>query len=813
LPRISRYIFKEILPPSLLGLTIYTFVLLMQAIFEVAELAIKKDIPVVTILKILALSLPRFLALTVPMSVLLGVLIGVGRLSSDMELIALRAGGISYRKIILPILSLGVLGWLFCSALVLWVEPQTNYIRSRIATRLFLRSDLRKQLRSRVFFEDLPGMLLYADKVYRGGSSLEGVLFYQNDPQGRDLVSTARRGRLDYQPSTGQIRLLMETGVTHRSDPADSVNYQVYGADRQMVLKDADAGFQLRRRLLREPRQKNYREQSLRELSESWRKAGEIQHTPSRLRVRNAIDVVFQERFALPLACIVFSLIGFPLGIYNRRGGKSSGIALSLGVVLIYWLLLSMGENLATEGKIPPFAGLWTGNILFTLAGTLLIIRREKREAGERSAAWIGRTYAWGRKLRTALEQRRLGRGKRGRRKRLDSSSSPPVEALGRTRERFVGGSPFSTLIDRYILWSFLRFLATTGLSIYIIFLVVDFREMIDDLINSRVPGRLILSFFKYRTPWVANQILPVACLVSTLLAFGLLSRFNEVTAMKAGGLSLYRISVPVVIATLLLSVFAFYVEGYVMPYSNQKASQIRDQIRGGPPRSYSQPLRRWIVGQDGLFYNYRNYTRPPPHFLSLEGNGVFQGFSVFRLNRETFAVRERIYAREATWKSGSWILRTGWERTFDSDGRVLSFNEFQERTFQFSEQPADFLGEVKTPDQMSYWQLTDFISDLTRRGYSVQELSVDLYKKLALPFVSLVMVVLGLPFAFRVGKRGSLYGIGLSIGLVVIYYATFAATSVLGEAGFLPPFLAAWAPNILFTGAGAYLMLTFVQT
>ena len=94
-----------------------------------------------------------------------------------------------------------------------------------------------------------------------------------------------------------------------------------------------------------------------------------------------------------------------------------------------------------------------------------------------------------------------------------------------------------------------------------------------------------------------------------------------------------------------------------------------------------------------------------------------------------------------------------------------------------------------------------------------MQELSVDLYKKVAVPFISLVMVVLGLPFAFRSGKKGSLYGIGLSIGLVVVYYATFAVMSALGEIGFLPPFLAAWAPNILFAGAGTYIMLTLVRT
>lgn len=810
--RISRYVFSEVLGPSFLGLTIYTFVLLMNAIFDVAELAIKKDLPLMTVLKILGFSLPQLLALTIPMSVLLGVLIGVGRLSSDSELIALRACGVGYRKVILPVLALGALGWLLCSAMVLWVEPRTNYARHRITSRLFLKADFRKELKPRVFFEDFPGMLLYADKVFRGGSSLERVILYQNDPEGRDLITTAKRGRLDYDSGTGRIRLLMEGGLTHRSDPGDPVDYQVYGADRQMVLKEAGEGFKLRMRLLREPQQKNFREQSLRELKQSWQNADAIEHLPTRVRLRNAIEVVFQERFALPLACLVFSLIGFPLGIYNRRGGKSSGIALCLGVVLVYWLLLTTGENLAYEGKISPFVALWTGNVLFALAGTLLIIRRDRREVGEGTAAWIGRVYERARILRAGARDWWKNRG----RVRKTRRRSPPSEKeAGFTRDRFVGGAAFSTLIDRYVLGSFLRYLIFTSLSIYIIFLVVDFRGLLDDLLQTRAPGHLVLSFLKYRTPWVVSQILPVACLVATLLSFGVLSRFNEVTAMKAGGWSLYRISVPVLVSTVLLSAFVFALQDRVIPFSNQRASQIRDQIRGRPPRSYSQPQRRWILGKDGLFYNYRTYTHPAlPSLLHGSGpGGLFQGFSAYRLQPASFGIQERVYAREAVWTRGVWTLRDGWVREFGAGGEVSSFERFEWREFRFAEDPGHFLGEVRTPDQMSYVQLRDFITELKHRGYSVQELMVGLYEKLALPFVSLVMVVLGLPFAFRSGRKGSLYGIGLSIGLVVVYYATFAVMSSLGEIGFLPPFLAAWAPNILFAGAGSYLMLTLVRT
>ena len=802
--RLYRYAFREILSPSLLGLTIYTFVLLMNAIFNVMEFVIKKDLPTSAVLKLLALSLPQFLALTIPMSVLLGVLIGVGRLSADSEIIALKASGLSYWRVLAPVVTLGILGWMTCSALALWVEPKADYIRHRIASRLVLKSDLRKELKPRVVFEEIPGLLLYADKVYGGGSSLDRVILSQSDPQGRDLVTTAKRGRLDYDPSSGRMRLFLQDGVTHRSDPSDAEDYQVYGADRQMALREPDAAFKLRSRLLKEPQQKNYQDQSLKELRESWEKAGSLDHKPTRDRLRASIEVVRQQRFALPLACLVFSIIGFPLGVFNRRGGRSSGIAISLGVVLVYWLILTTGAQVAMEGNLSPIVALWTGNVLFFAMGILLIRRRERQETGVGDGEMIERAYEMGRRVRSLASRWSTGRVAG------DTGSEREIQ----TRSGFSGGPAFSTILDRYVLRSYFRFLLVVAISIYVIFLVVDFREMIDDVINSRVSGALVLSFFKYRSPWVINQVLPVACLVSTLLSFGVLSRFNELTAMKAGGLSLYRICFPVVGATALVSTFAFGIQGYVMPFSNQKASQLREQIRGHPGRSYSQPQRKWIQGTEGVFYSFRTYQRTAPSFLSLAGEGVFQGFSVLKLDLQSYAIQERIYAREAQWaKDGSWNFRNGWQRKFSAEGEIASFQEFKESQIALPVNPSRFMGDVKTPDQMTYSELKDFIEDLRKRGYSVQELLVDLHEKIALPFVSVVMVILGLPFAFRSGKKGSLYGIGLGIGLVAIYYATFAFLSALGQVGLLPPFLAAWAPNILFTGVGTYMMLTLVQT
>ena len=195
--RLFRYIFRELFSPFLLGLSIYTFVLLMNVIFNVTEFAIKRNIPFTAVFKIIALSMPQLLTLTIPMSVLLGVLIGVGRMSADSEVIALKACGIGPRRLLIPVLCLGLVGWAVCSSLSLWIEPHASYLRHRLQSRIVLRVDVRKELKSRVLFEEIPGLLLYADKVFAGGSSLNRVILSQTDSQERDLLTTAPRAPVD----------------------------------------------------------------------------------------------------------------------------------------------------------------------------------------------------------------------------------------------------------------------------------------------------------------------------------------------------------------------------------------------------------------------------------------------------------------------------------------------------------------------------------------------------------------------------------------------------------------------------------------
>src|SRR2546422_617977 len=800
---IWRYVYLEVFSPTLLGLFVYVLVFVMNALFELAELAIKRDLSIRSVVTILFYYLPRVLEMTIPMAI-----------------------------------------------------------------------------------------LLYTDEVHQGGDFLEKVFIYQNEEGGKELVTVARRAQIEYDRRSGVAQFILESGVTHTTTPNEPESYQLSRFEKQMIVKEPDESFKLRSSLLNRPLPKNYHEQSLADLGHSIIRAGAIEHADTRNRVVGNILAIMHERFALPVACLVFAVLGVPLGVMNRRGGRASGFSLSIGISIVYWILYSAGQNFVTQGRLSPYVGMWIGNGFLGMLGLVLLILRERSEGlqlsllvpvrlqrtltalrmrremevrtrnedlpsgprepgGDRASRTLGRKTR--RAVRTTQAARRYSRpalravspgdpaGSAEARggevdRMIDEEEEAPSRWLSRRARLLLGGGlavlallvsashipslpfllvglillalflVFRTTLDRYILGRFGAIFAGCAATFFTLFAVYELISLLDDLVERNLPFSIAFSYLKYRAPWIVTQVLPMSCLMATFLTIGIMSRFNEITALMASGTSIYRIAAPILVVTVAISAIAYVNQDYLEPYSNHRAAQIKDQVRGRSPRSYGPGERRWVFGEGGRLYNFRNYVPSPVPVLAAPGSGEFQGFSAYRLDPASFDIRDRIYARTATFASGGWVLRDGWARSFQ--GGQESFETFAEKTFDFPEGPGYFIKEWKTPAQMNLAELQRFVNDLKRRGYDVQELTVDLYDKTALPLVSLTMVILGVPFCFRMGKRGSLYGIGIAGCLVTIFLLVFSTTNALGGIGLMTPFLAAWAPNILFAGSGIYLLL-----
>jgi lipopolysaccharide export LptBFGC system permease protein LptF len=283
------------------------------------------------------------------------------------------------------------------------------------------------------------------------------------------------------------------------------------------------------------------------------------------------------------------------------------------------------------------------------------------------------------------------------------------------------------------------------------------------------------------------------------------MSKQNEVTAFKACGVSLYRLAIPILIVTMVLSGGLFAFDYYYVARANRRQEALRDEIKGRATQTYLRPDRKWIMGSNSnrIFY-YR--------FLDNSGaEAVMNEVSIFELDQHPFRLARQIFAKRASWRPArkSWVFEDGW--TCEYQGAVcLTYNTFDVRPFnEITEPPDYFLKEALQDKQMNFVQLEHYIRDLTQSGYEgTVKLQVRLFNKFSAPLFTLIMAMIAVPFGFLVGNRGAMTGIGISIGIAIAYLGIGQLFEKLGDVSQLPPAMSAWAPDVLFALAGMYLLL-----
>jgi len=776
----------EILGPLLLGFLVYTFILLLRFLFQSAEMIIRRGLPVSIVGKLLLLTLPNIVVLTLPMSLLFGTLIAVGRLSSDSELIAMRACGMSLLTLYRPILLLSGLLTLVNTLLMVYVLPWGNHALQQLALEITTQT-VAQQVEPRVFYEEWEGKVVYVFEVPPGGRRWKGVFLAEAIPASEEnQITIADWGEVLVDPAGERVVLRLYNAVRHKWNLSTPDRYEVNRNKRlDLVLDDQFTSEQKAKMSV----SKGLRELTLLELRDL------LSDPAATAEQRNLARVEIHKKFSIPVACLVFGLFALPLGINNRRGGKASGFALSIGVLILYYVLLNNGEEAARFGRIPPWLAMWSPNLLLAAAGIFLLVRRNRDKSLllSRIDRWI-REDLWG----GLLFLSRLRRAKvREHRQRRRQASAPATRVLLRLpRPRIV----FPNLLDRYVArlfsWVFLL-VVISGVSLFMIF---DLSENIDEILKNKVGTGLVLSYYKYLSLQMFYEIAPVVVLVTTLMTFSLLARTNEITACKALGMSLYRLSLPALAAALLITGFCGYLESSVLPASNEKVAKLKDRIHGKQTaRTYRRADRQWLFGKRRYIYNYIHYDPEQPSLQRLQ---VFDFDDQHQLGR-------RLYAESARYIGGNaWLFSKGWVRTFRS-GRFVSYKPFPGSiVVQGFETPDYFDSEIRPPEQMRYGELKDYITELQESGQAVPELQVELANKIALPVASLIMALVALPFAFRLGRQGALYGIGISLVLGFAFMAVFAFFSKLGQAGALPPAVAVWTPGTFFALLSSYLFL-----
>ncbi len=762
---LTRYILREVLAHAAIGVTLFTFVIFMRDVARILELAVRNSAPLSRLGELILLSLPSALTVTIPMGVLVGILIGLSRMAADSEVTAMRASGIGAGLFLRVIAIFAVAAWLLALVNNLWIAPRSVAALGNLQDEL-KTTQASYEVQPRVFYEDFQNYVLYVQdtEVASDAAVWKRVFLADLTNPSAPKLTLAEEGVVVNESPTA-LRLELINGWQHEVDPRAPEHYTVSRLGKSTLHIDLpeSAGAQT-------PGSLSYAEMSNRQLLERARTGTKAQ--------ANWSWVELHRRLALPTSCLVLALVGIPLGLSAHKGGKSTGFVLTVLLVFVYYFLTLSGVSLGRQGQLPPGLSMWMANAVF-LAGGLLLYWRVNRMPIE-----IGSF----RGLFTWARQRLLRRAERaGARER-------------RRSPRRVYGGGFPQILDEYVLRGFATYFGLVLSTFVLLTLVFTFFELLGDIVRNRVPlvtvGEYLLNFM----PSVLYVMTPLSVLIAVLVTFGLMEKANEITAMKATGISLYRIVVPVLGVGMMLAVGLFFFEQFYLPGANKRQDALWSAMKGKPPQTYLRADRKWIFGQQSTIFYYE--------FFDPDRN-QFGRLAIFQFDPQTLAITRRIYANRVRWDENlqGWIFAQGWERSFRGPA-IASYEKFDVRTFpDITEPPSYFKKEVKQSSEMNYAELSGYIDDLKQSGFDVVRLRVQLHKKLAYPLITFVMAVLAIPFALAAGHRGAIAGVAMAIGIAILYWVASGFFEALGNIGLLPAALAAWSPDLLFALIGGYLI------
>jgi len=346
-------------------------------------------------------------------------------------------------------------------------------------------------------------------------------------------------------------------------------------------------------------------------------------------------------------------------------------------------------------------------------------------------------------------------------------------------------------LLDRYIIRQFLLTALFSLIAVTIVFVVIDVMEKLDDFIDHNTTLPVIAEYYLYFIPEIIKLVTPVAMLLASLFTTARMSAQNELTAMKSGGVSLYRIMVPYLGVAIVVSALSIYFNGWVVPSANKTKFTIervhlkKDVISGSGANIFFQDGPARIVS-----LGYYDEKRKTASRVSIQDFG----------ERDLTIIVGRVDAVSISWDSTSrqWILRNGIRRWFnEGKERLESFTTQPAGTLNF--QPDDLRKKQEKPDEMEYYALEEFIQNQERAGQDVSRWLVAFYSKISFPFASVIVILFGVPFSSVKRRGGAGVQLGISLLICFIYLIVMKVSQVFGYNGDVNPLLTAWAANILF--------------
>ena len=751
---IERYILRAILPYIPISLILLTAILFAQQTVRYLEGIFHGLVPSGFVYGVALALLPNVLVFTIPMAVLAGTIIGLGRMGSDSELVAMRAAGVSTLRILWPALALGAIATIAAFYLNLQEAPRAQ----RELRVVLVRSALYKldsPVEPRTFTTDLPGHVIYV----RDGDKARGEwgrVFIQSQAADHSIyLTTARLGRID--ASADKSELVLQDAVRTKL-PAPDARDRSYTVERLLQFRfDFNIG---RSGLLSSMRNPDSNPDEM-----DWSELRQFAAQTTGREKREA-EMLLHKRLAFSLSPLLFSLFGAALALRVRRGGRGLGILLSLLVLLVYYLFTLAGDQMARAGSLPAGLGAWLASALTgaIAIGLLAFKRREIR-------AWF-----------TRAREEPAAPGERVK----QTSGHAGV------RQWLVS---FPSLLDLSLLRAIGISFLIGFLALAMIFNIFTIFELWRFIASNAASVKLVAQYLFYLFPLVSVELFPGSVLVAMLMTYALTARRREAVAWWASGQSVYRLMLPGLAFAILIGVVSWSIQERLMPAANVRQDNLRAKIKGISAQLANGSERRWLVSADGArIFSYefddRRQILLKPSIYDFDARGV-------ELTRVVSGEEGKwVKANEMEIAGAQWITL---------DAPQVGRQSAETMTITGIDPPAVFRPTVDRPSQLSAERLRGYIKTLKQRGVETAPLAVALQRKYAEPFSVIVMALVGMPLAISFGRKTTVLALCAAVVVSLLFWLVSGGFQQLGEHALLPPAVAAWTPIVIFAGGALY--------
>jgi len=752
---IAKYILAAALAYFVLSLALLTAILLAQQSERFAELALYAQLPFSLFGQIELASIPNVLVFTLPMAVLAAVMIGFARMGSDSEIVAMRAAGVGTWAMLWPVLALG----LMVTAASFYINMKEAPQSARGLRRAAILGALRKldsPVEPRTFTTELPGSVIYV----RDGIKAEGVwgrvFIYNQQADGSTRILTSRSGRIDSSIDKSEL-VLKDAVLTIVPSPTagETGQYVAERSDQFRIAFDTGRGALLSKLDSAETDPDEMEWSELRKAAASGGKEG-----------RDA-QRMLQKRLAFAFSPLVFAFLGGALGLRVRRGGRGIGVVLSLGMLIVYYLIFLLGESLSRTGTVSPIIGAWMAS------GLMLLMSFAFLRLGRHPFSGL-----------VAMIRGNLRRG---------GTTTPGTWTSSRSARHW----GFPSLLDSSMLRTLFTSFVLGFLSLVSIFIIFTLFELWRFIAMNRTGLGMVAKYVLFLLPLVTVELFPATMLIAVLVTYALLAKRSEAIAWWACGQSVYRLMIPGLLFGLTAATGVWIIQEHLMPRANVRQDALRAAIRGGAARATTGTGLQWLASaESNRIYSYEFD----------EQHQALTDLAIYDFDAEGVHLQKVVTGEQGSWRSNTDLVIKD-AQSLNLRGLEVQREKKPELEFKGFEAPQIFKPTADKPSQLSSKGLSEYLKSAKRRGMDVSALAVALQRKYAGPLSVMVMAFLGIPLALSFGRRGTIIALCSAVAVSLAYWGVSGGFQQLGNHGLLPPPVAGWAPPVIFAAAGTYFL------